>query len=141
MLEVVKISMESGLDIISLPSHTSHALQPLDVACFKSFKIAFKKIRDVWLLTNKNRLVEKQTLCEWTFKALQHALIQSNIQRRFRGTNFWPLNHEAFRASMIPSTGFKEGHAGLGKGRMTGLVDCSTLMGTRPQLRWWPKRG
>ena len=29
-LEVVKISMESGLDIVSLPSHTSHALQPLD---------------------------------------------------------------------------------------------------------------
>ena len=25
-LEVVKISMESGLDIVSLPSHTSHAL-------------------------------------------------------------------------------------------------------------------
>ena len=32
-LEVVRISMESGLDIVSLPSHTSHALQLLDVSC------------------------------------------------------------------------------------------------------------
>jgi len=29
--------------MITLPLHTSHALQPLDVACFKPFKIAFKK--------------------------------------------------------------------------------------------------
>ena len=55
VLEVVKISMESGLDIVSLLSHTSKVFQPLDVACFKTFKIAFKKIRDVWLLINKNR--------------------------------------------------------------------------------------
>ena len=32
-LEVVKISMESGLDIVFLLSHTSHGLQPLDIAC------------------------------------------------------------------------------------------------------------
>ena len=41
-LKVVKISMGSGLDIVSLPSHTSHALQPLDIACFKPFKTAFR---------------------------------------------------------------------------------------------------
>ena len=42
-LEVVKIAMQLGLDIISLPSHTSHALQPLDLACFAPFKTAFRK--------------------------------------------------------------------------------------------------
>ena len=42
-MEVVKISMESGLDIVSLPSHTSHGLQPLDVAWFKPFKTTFRK--------------------------------------------------------------------------------------------------
>ncbi len=31
-----------GLDFITLPSHTSHALQPLDVTCFKPFKTTFK---------------------------------------------------------------------------------------------------
>jgi hypothetical protein len=34
--------MEAGLDIVSLSSHTSHVLQPLDVSCFKPFKIAFR---------------------------------------------------------------------------------------------------
>jgi hypothetical protein len=32
-----------GLDMITLPLHTSHALQPLNVVCFKPFKISFKK--------------------------------------------------------------------------------------------------
>ena len=73
-LEVVRISMESGLDIVSLPFHTSHALQPLDVSCFKPFKIAFRKIRDRWLLTSKTKPVDKRTLYEWTSQALKVAL-------------------------------------------------------------------
>ena len=64
-LEMLKISIESSLDIVSLPSHTSHALQSLDIACFKPFKMAFRKLKDWWSLTNKNRVVDKQTLCEW----------------------------------------------------------------------------
>ncbi len=33
--------------MITLLSHTSHALQPLDVFCFKPFKTTFRKVRDV----------------------------------------------------------------------------------------------
>ena len=58
-LEVVKISMESGLDIVSLPSHTSHALQLLNVAYFKPFKTAFRRCRDLWSLENNKKEVEK----------------------------------------------------------------------------------
>ena len=47
-LEVVKTSMEAGLDIVSLPSHTSHTLHPLDVSYFAPFKTAFRKYRDLW---------------------------------------------------------------------------------------------
>jgi len=41
-LEVVKLAMFSGLDLLTFPSHTSHALQPLDITCFKPFKVAFR---------------------------------------------------------------------------------------------------
>jgi hypothetical protein len=37
-IEVIEKAWILGIDMISLPSHTSHALQPLDVSCFKSFK-------------------------------------------------------------------------------------------------------
>jgi len=39
----IEQAKEIGLNMITLPSHTSHAFQPLDVACFKPFKIAFRK--------------------------------------------------------------------------------------------------
>ena len=46
-LEVLEKAKANGIDMISLPSHTSHELQPLDKACFKPFKVAFRAYRDV----------------------------------------------------------------------------------------------
>jgi hypothetical protein len=43
ILETIEQASEFALNMVSLPSHTCHALQPLDVACFKSFKIAFRR--------------------------------------------------------------------------------------------------
>ena len=126
-LEVVKISMESRLEIVSLLSHTSHAFQP--VACFKPFKTTFKKITNVWLLTNKNRPMEKQTLYEWTSEALQHALTPSNTRLGFRGTSIWPLDSHAARASMTPSIGFEEGCFRPCGGGVTDIGGGSTRMG------------
>jgi hypothetical protein len=40
--KALKQAMAFGLNMITLPLHTSHALQPLDVSCFKPFKIAFQ---------------------------------------------------------------------------------------------------
>jgi hypothetical protein len=37
-LEVVLEAKRVGLDLLTLPSYTSHALQPLDVSVFKPFK-------------------------------------------------------------------------------------------------------
>jgi hypothetical protein len=40
-LETIGLAKEFGLDMITLPSHTSHALEPLDVSCFEPFKTTF----------------------------------------------------------------------------------------------------
>ena len=125
--------MESGLDIVSLPSHTNHALQPLDIACFKPFKTAFRQIRDAWCLRNKNLPVGKQTLCEWTSTALKRALTASNIRAGFRRAGIWPLDREASKTSMAPSTGFEEEIATVqssvvigGTGQISGGMTCPT---------------
>jgi hypothetical protein len=38
ILKTVSQAQEMGLNMIILPSHTSHAFQPLDVSCLKSFR-------------------------------------------------------------------------------------------------------
>lgn len=42
-----------GLDFLTIPSHTSHATQPLDVSIFKPFKMLLGKYYDFWTLVNK----------------------------------------------------------------------------------------
>jgi hypothetical protein len=41
--EAIQQAQKFGLDMIILPSRTSHALQPLDVACFKPFKVLLER--------------------------------------------------------------------------------------------------
>ena len=124
-LEVVRISMESGLDIVSLSSHTSHALQPLDVSCFKPFKTAFRKIRDRWSLTSKTKAVDKRTLCEWTSQALQTTLTPKNIMSGFKATGIWPLDHQATKHAMKPSEGYEQ--------RGPGIVGAKTRASGHPE--------
>jgi hypothetical protein len=49
-LGVVHKARQTGLDLLTLLSHTSHTLQPLDVSIFRPFKCAFGGYKDVWTL-------------------------------------------------------------------------------------------
>lgn len=53
IIDVVVQTRRLGLDLLTLPSHTSHAFHPLDISCFKNFKSAFCHCCDIWGLTNK----------------------------------------------------------------------------------------
>jgi hypothetical protein len=52
-LQTIEQAQTFKLDMVTLPSHTSHALQPLDVACFKPFKTTFRKEEDTTMI-NRN---------------------------------------------------------------------------------------
>jgi hypothetical protein len=51
--------------MITLPSHTSHALQPLDVSYFKPFKATFKKVMDAIMFRSNHIELDKITLVGW----------------------------------------------------------------------------
>jgi hypothetical protein len=62
-IDVVHKTMNVGLDLITLPSHTSHPLQPLDVSCmFQTFQNVFRAYIDVWTLAIKGMGVSKEDL-------------------------------------------------------------------------------
>jgi hypothetical protein len=57
-LEAIKQSHQFGLDMITLPSHTSRALQPFNVSSnFKAFKTWFKKEIDSVVVIEKIMLI------------------------------------------------------------------------------------
>jgi hypothetical protein len=107
-LDVIKKAREHGLDLLTLPSHTSHALQPLDVSIFKPFKTAFKVYRDMWVTNNKGMRTRKTTLAQWISKSLKAALTPQNIQSGFRATGIWPYDNKKMGSKMTPSAAYRE---------------------------------
>jgi hypothetical protein len=102
-LDVVREARAAGLDILTLPAHTSHALQPLDVSVFKPFKQHFRTYRDFWTSRNLSQPAIKSTLAHWVHLALRKALTPENIKGGFRGTGIYPLNPAAINSHLAPS--------------------------------------
>lgn len=46
------IRLGGGVGLIHC-HHTSHVLQPLEIVCFKLFKLAFRSYKNVWTLVHK----------------------------------------------------------------------------------------
>jgi len=70
-LRIIKIAMAKGLDLLTFPSHTSHALQPLDVTCFKPFKMFFRAYKDKWTLSHPGQMPIKEDLAQWVSEGLK----------------------------------------------------------------------
>jgi hypothetical protein len=99
-LEAIEQAKKIGSDMVTLPSHTLHAFQPLDVAYFKPFKIAFKKERYASMVNNNYSKPDKITLVAW----VDQTLVKKNIISRFKITGIWPLNSKAIDEKTTPST-------------------------------------
>jgi hypothetical protein len=64
--------------MIILPTHTVHALQPLDVSYFMLFKTTFRKVKDATMAKKKMEL-NKITFVRWVDQVLNHALTKYKI--------------------------------------------------------------
>ena len=82
-LEVVREAWEAGLDLLTLPSHTSHGLQPLDVTIFKPFEIHFREYRNFWTSRNMHKKISKEILVQQVSLGLKRALSMHNITKGF----------------------------------------------------------
>jgi hypothetical protein len=71
--------------MVTLLAHTYHVLQPLDMNCFKPFKITFKKERNNAVVKNNHYEPDKCTLASWVDKSLDQSLSKKIIRNRFKG--------------------------------------------------------
>ena len=59
-IEAIEFCQANNIILFCLPPHTAHALQPLDVAVFKSLKDKFSKAIGSLSFTKKNFVVTKR---------------------------------------------------------------------------------
>ncbi len=89
--------------MITLPSHTSHVLQPLDVNYFKPFKTTLKKERNNSMVISNYNQPNKATFVGWVDEALNMALSKRHIKNGFQITRIWPLNPKAMDGRTKPN--------------------------------------
>ncbi|CAG4972554.1 unnamed protein product [Parnassius apollo] len=84
---VVALAVENNITILKLPAHTSHLLQPLDLAVFKSFKSIWDKKLVEWQRQNVGFKIRKKEFAEmfaqaWsqtTPKVIQNGFMKGGI--------------------------------------------------------------
>jgi len=74
--------------MVTLQANTFHTLQPLDVNCFKPFKIAYKNV----MVKNNHCDLDKCTLASWVDKNFDQSLSKKKIKNGFKVTRIWLLN-------------------------------------------------
>lgn len=63
-LDVVHLAIQNDITILKLPPHTSHLLQPLDVAVFKSFKCKWDEKLVAWQRHNVGTKMPKNVFAQ-----------------------------------------------------------------------------
>ena len=87
-------ALQENVIIVCLPPHTSHALQPLDVAVFKPFKDHWWRILLTFYRETKMKTVDK-AIFPSMIKKLWVKISSDNLISGFWGAGLWPLNHDA----------------------------------------------
>lgn len=83
--------LNNAIDLVVLPPHTSHILQPLDVAVFSPLKRALADETDALSRLDSSRIPR----IEWTstyIRARERAITQRNILSGFRATGISPFS-------------------------------------------------
>jgi F0F1-type ATP synthase epsilon subunit len=100
-LQVLEEARVMNIDIFTLPSHTTHFLQPLDVVNFQVFKRQYEKALHAFPLNNNGRLPTKNDIVALTVDPWQKAFTVENIRSGFRKTGIFPLSIEVMVAGVV----------------------------------------
>lgn len=95
-LACVKFCKENGIVLLSFSPHTTHRLQPLDVAVYGPFKQFCSVAFNDWMTSNPGKTISVRNIAELTNRAYLRAFTASNIISGFKKPGIWPFNRLAF---------------------------------------------
>ena len=95
-LEGVELAKNHGLDLLTLPPHCSHKLQPLDVGVFGAFKKFYSSFCCEWHLSHLGETLSSYYVAGLSNKAFIKSCTLENITSSFRRTEIFLFNLEIF---------------------------------------------
>jgi hypothetical protein len=91
-LEVALLAEQHSIDLLQMPSHTSHRLQPLDVSCFYSWHNELHKQIKRILRDHPYLNITRDQFSELMGPAFKSALSPENIKAGFLKSGIWPID-------------------------------------------------
>ena len=95
-LDAVTLARENCVTLITIPPHTSHRLQPLDLTFFGPLKQAYNREVDKWMLHNPGKRVTDYELCEIFSPAYLRVANIDKAVNGFKCSGICPLNADIF---------------------------------------------
>ena len=90
--DVIEYAHLHHIEIMCLPDHSSHLLQPLDVGVFKSLKTYFNEACRKFLQSNPGRVITIYDISQLVGEAWPQALTPVNLISGFSNSGIYPLN-------------------------------------------------
>ena len=95
-LEAVKYTQLNGIELLTLPLHCTHRMQPLDRAFFKPLKSAYNAAADTWLIANYGKRISFYDVAEIFATAYNKTASVEKSVNGFRACGLWPYNDAVF---------------------------------------------
>lgn len=103
-LELIDLARENGVIMLCLPPHTSHRLQPLDVAYMKPLSKFYEDEIRKWLRSNPGKVVTLFQIASLFGAAYLNTSTMSVACNGFKKCGIWPADRNVFDASdFLPS--------------------------------------
>ncbi|KAJ8945485.1 hypothetical protein NQ314_009238 [Rhamnusium bicolor] len=95
-IDALDIAKENGVTILTLYPHTSHKLQPLDVAVFGPYQNHYNRAVNNWMFKNPGQTVTIYEIASFVHEAMNKAMTPENIRAGFRASGIFPFNRDIF---------------------------------------------
>ena len=95
-LRAVEFARQNYITILTLPPHSSHRLQPLDLTFFGPLKKALNAEMDKWMLMHAAKRITDYDLCHIFTPVYQRVANVDKAVNGFAASGIWPYNPDKF---------------------------------------------
>ncbi|XP_049961752.1 uncharacterized protein LOC126481835 [Schistocerca serialis cubense] len=96
-LDIFEFCKKHSIVMVTIPPHTSHKLQPLDVTFFSSLKLVFSRECDMYMKSQVYHKITPYELAELFNKAYNKVTTMDNGQSGFKACGICPFNPNKFQ--------------------------------------------
>ena len=95
-LSAILFAREHGIQLITLPPHSTHKMQPLDRTYFKSLKCAYRAECDSWMVANPAKRISFFNVAALFGRAFLKTASPDKAVHGFKVCGLWPFNENVF---------------------------------------------